>query len=137
VPRYVTRTLNLNGMVVPPGCLVWVNWWSISRNPLYWKNPEEFRPERFLEEESHIKLKFGIVDPKFLPFGGGRRICAGFHLAERELYLLAASIIHNFEFVAPNGPESVDLTEVFGLTLQPKSQPTIAKTRDCVHSFVS
>jgi hypothetical protein len=45
------------------------------RDERFWDNPEEFRPERFLEG-----LKDGQVDPKSLIFGFGRRF--GTHLLQ-------------------------------------------------------
>jgi cytochrome P450 len=69
-------------------------------------------------------------EAKFVPFGGGRRFCAGYNLAINEVYLLLSNLAYYFEFSAPDGPDSVDLTEVFGLTLQPTQQNLIAKPRN-------
>jgi hypothetical protein len=50
-------------------------------------------------------------------------------LAINEVFLLLSNLVYQFEFSAPDGPDSVDLTEVFGLTLQPTKQNLIAKLR--------
>jgi Cytochrome P450 len=42
---------------------------SMLRDKRFWDEPEEFKPERFLQE-----LKEGLLDPKSLIFGFGRRL---------------------------------------------------------------
>jgi cytochrome P450 len=44
------------------------------RDERFWDNPEEFKPERFLQG-----LKEGQVDPKSLIFGYGRRLATQLH----------------------------------------------------------
>ncbi|HAC64368.1 MAG TPA: hypothetical protein DCF68_12715 [Cyanothece sp. UBA12306] len=44
--------------------------YGLHRNPRFWKDPEEFYPERFLTPRSSS-------DYKFLPFGVGQRSCVG------------------------------------------------------------
>ena len=50
----------------------------------FWPNPEQFRPERFLEEGKYVTTR-----PKsFIPFGVGRRVCLGERLAIADLFLV-------------------------------------------------
>jgi cytochrome P450 len=44
------------------------------RDERFWDDPEEFKPERFLQG-----LKEGQVDPKSLIFGFGRRLATQLH----------------------------------------------------------
>ncbi|KAI4377901.1 hypothetical protein MLD38_015458 [Melastoma candidum] len=55
-------------------------------DPEYWANPLEFHPERFLGDGTTV----GAEDYNggclfYMPFGAGRRICAGLVLGERML----------------------------------------------------
>ena len=47
-------------------------------------DPEQFRPERFLETDDPRMLDFT------LSFGFGRRICPGMHVALQSLYIFLA-----------------------------------------------
>lgn len=54
-----------------------------------------FRPERYLDAHSG-RLDVGL--DKSLPFGLGKRLCAGETFARNMLYLFLAAIVQNFEF---------------------------------------
>ncbi|MCD7455171.1 hypothetical protein HAX54_027247 [Datura stramonium] len=113
---------NVEGYQIPSGSLLFVNIWSIGRNPKYWENPMEFRPERFLEPRS----EGGPIDAKghcfeLLPFGTGRRGCPGMPLAMRELPVVLSTMIQCFEWKAMDSDghiilNEVDMTERPGLT---------------------
>ncbi|CAN1193294.1 (S)-N-methylcoclaurine 3'-hydroxylase isozyme 1 (Fragment) [Linum perenne] len=60
-------------------------------------------------------------DFQLLPFSAGRRMCPGTSLAARQIPLLLANLVWNFDWSLPDGEESVtelDMEEKFGLTLQ-------------------
>ncbi|KAM3374095.1 cytochrome 93B16 [Capsicum galapagoense] len=111
----------VQGYQIPSGSLLFVNIWSIGRNPEVWEKPMEFRPERFLEprEGGPIDVKGHCFE--LLPFGAGRRGCPGMPLALRELPVVLSAIIQCFEWKAidSNGEiirNGVDMTERPGLT---------------------
>ena len=53
----------------------------------YYDAPEDFRPERFIQNEFGFKDNRGASEGlrKTYAFGAGRRICPGQHLAENSL----------------------------------------------------
>lgn len=59
---------------IADGCSVHVPVAAIQRDPLYWPEPDCFRPERFAPEN-----RASLVPAAYMPFGCGPRIC----LAER------------------------------------------------------
>lgn len=50
--------------------------WVLHRDPQFWDQPEQFRPERFLDPAAE--------HPAYLPFGDGPRVCIGKGLAMME-----------------------------------------------------
>ncbi|XP_010455670.1 PREDICTED: flavonoid 3'-monooxygenase-like [Camelina sativa] len=121
VPHRPTETAVVGGYTVPKNTKIFINAWSIQRDPNVWENPTEFRPERFLDDKS---CDFNGTDYRFLPFGSGRRICAGIALAERMVLYTLATLVHSFEWKIPEG-HVLDLEEKFGIVLKLKT-PLVA-----------
>ncbi|KAI0563213.1 cytochrome P450 family protein [Gracilaria domingensis] len=81
---------------VSSGSIVYVVPWLVHRNPKYWANAHEFKPERFLEgSSSHGDAP---SDWLYLPFGRGSRMCAGSRLALTELKILLCHTICSYEW---------------------------------------
>ncbi|XP_018823563.1 cytochrome P450 CYP73A100-like [Juglans regia] len=115
VPHMNLEEAKLGGYTIPKESKVVVNAWWLANNPAWWKNPEEFRPERFLEEECATDaVAGGKVDFRYLPFGMGRRSCPGIILALPILGLIIAKLACNFEMRAPLGMEKIDTSEKGG-----------------------
>ncbi|GKA39864.1 cytochrome P450 [Tanacetum coccineum] len=83
LPRSPNQTCTVDGYTIPKGCTVFINVWAIQRDPRYWDNPLEFKPERFLTNKGTNKWDFIGNNMKFLLFGSGRRLCPGYPLAEK------------------------------------------------------
>ncbi|GJW87824.1 cytochrome P450 76C1-like protein [Tanacetum coccineum] len=124
LPRSPSQDCTVGGYTIPKGCTVFLNVWSIHRDPRYWDNPLDFKPERFLTYEETNKWDYTGNHLNFFPFGSGRRICAGFPLAEKMQMFILASLLHSFDWSLPKGEEH-DLSERFGITLK-KRKPLIA-----------
>lgn len=116
LPRECQKKCELLGYEIPEKSRVIVNAWAIERDPQYWQDAEEFKPERF--EGSSIDFKG--TNFEFLPFGAGRRMCPGmtFGLASMELPL--AELLYYFDWELPTASEiksqSLDISESFGIT---------------------
>ncbi|CAO2206970.1 unnamed protein product [Urochloa humidicola] len=102
--------VEIGGYAVPKGSTVIFNAWAIMRDPEVWERPEEFVPERFLE---NVELR--AKDFEFIPFGAGRRLCPGLPMAERVVPHIVASLLHGFDWLLPEGvsAEQLDLSEKF------------------------
>ncbi|XP_039123369.1 cytochrome P450 78A11 [Dioscorea cayenensis subsp. rotundata] len=108
-----------NGMVVPAGTTTMVNMWAITHDPNVWAQPEEFKPERFLDAD--VDVRGG--DLRLAPFGAGRRVCPGKNLGIVTVGLWIARLIHVYEWV-PDQSAPVDLTEVLKLSCEMKTPLT-------------
>lgn len=105
VPRRATQDTNFMGYDIPKNTQVLVNAWAIGRDPDAWDDPSSFMPERFIG----TRVDYRGQDLEFIPFGAGRRICAGVPLAHRALHLILGSLLHHFdwEFEANVNPVSI------------------------------
>ncbi|KAH9625816.1 hypothetical protein KSS87_020470, partial [Heliosperma pusillum] len=116
VPHMNLEEAKLGGYTIPKESKVVINAWWLANNPEWWRDADEFRPERFLEEEGTTELTVGggKVDFRFLPFGVGRRSCPGIILALPILGLVIGKLVKNFEMKPPLGENKVDLSEKGG-----------------------
>lgn len=83
----------VEGYEIPEESFIIMNIQALHRNPFYWKNPDQFMPERFLGVEENSKHPFA-----FLPFGLGPHGCIGSQFALTEGILLLATLAQNFTF---------------------------------------
>ncbi|KAF3442607.1 hypothetical protein FNV43_RR16523 [Rhamnella rubrinervis] len=102
IMRESTEDCTINGYHIPAKTQLFVNVWSIGRDPNHWENPLEFQPERFTGEEGNIR-KSDKLDVKgqnfhYLPFGSGRRSCPGASLAMEVVQTILGGMIQCFEW---------------------------------------
>ena len=55
VPRQLQHEVRMREFVLPAGTRVFFDLYAIMRDPDHWKAPEEFRPERFIDEEGKFR----------------------------------------------------------------------------------
>ncbi|MQM10240.1 hypothetical protein Taro_043130 [Colocasia esculenta] len=120
-----SASTTVGGYSVPMGSRVFVNVWAIHRDPSAWEDPLEFRPERFLQGGSSAAGDYSGNNFEYIPFGSGRRICAGVAMAERVFMHLLASLVHSFDWRLPEGTTKLDMSEKFGIVVK-KATPLVA-----------
>eukprot|EP00177_Eucheuma_denticulatum_P008040 GFKZ01014641.1.p1 GENE.GFKZ01014641.1~~GFKZ01014641.1.p1 ORF type:complete len:503 (-),score=41.99 GFKZ01014641.1:65-1573(-) len=74
-------------------------------DPRVWKNPGEFRPERWSEQGGNEGDK--VPGGAYMPFGAGQLSCAGRFLADYEAPVLIAEMYRKFSFQLECRPEEV------------------------------
>ncbi|KAE9610106.1 putative cytochrome P450 [Lupinus albus] len=117
VPRETMKDINLKGYHIAAGTRVIINAWAIARDPTYWDEPEEFKPERFMDSSIDVKGN----DFQLIPFGAGRRGCPGTMFAMVVNEIVLANLVHQFDWALPGGiAESLDMSETVGLTMHRK-----------------
>ncbi|CAH8282392.1 unnamed protein product [Eruca vesicaria subsp. sativa] len=112
VPHMNLNEAKLDGYDIPAESKILVNAWWLANNPNSWKKPDEFRPERFFEEEAHVEANGN--DFRYVPFGVGRRSCPGIILALPILGITIGRMVQNFELLPPPGQSKVDTSEKGG-----------------------
>jgi len=97
IPHAVTVDDEYNGMYIPKGATVYANTFGIMHDHEMFPSPEDFLPERFLNTSDPLLKDFE------LPFGYGRRICPGMHLARNSLFIVAARLFWAFDILPSLG----------------------------------
>lgn len=122
--RYASTDVKVGNHVIPKGSIVIACLWSLFHNPDVWKDPEVFRPERFLVEDGKKAVK-----PEYLiPFSYGKRSCPGEVIAVMEIFFYYTTILQHFTISVPAG-KKVSFKEVLGISLRPEPQELLLLPR--------
>lgn len=110
----------LGGYPIPAGTVVHISFYALHRHPRLWDAPEQFRPERFSEEEVEKRHKFA-----YLPFSTGPRKCIGDQFALTEGQLILAAVAQRFDLTLAPGQRSdtaalITLTPKHGMSMIPQ-----------------
>ncbi|MGZ5050048.1 MAG: cytochrome P450 [Methylobacter sp.] len=107
--RRIAKDTELEGYALKQGRLAIFSIYNIHHHPDFWPQPEQFDPERFMDNDSRRFM--------FMPFGTGERICIGNHFAMMESQILLSMILRHFDVQLLNTEEA----EVeMAVTLKPK-----------------
>jgi len=92
LPRATGEDDVYNGYFIPKGSVIFPNVWLMCRDPSFYRDPFEFKPERFLPGEGREPEP----DPRHLVFGFGRRVCPGKEFADATLFAVFSMILAAF-----------------------------------------
>ncbi|KAL3184218.1 hypothetical protein MRX96_032332 [Rhipicephalus microplus] len=122
--RCASEDIKLGGYFVPRGSVIISSFWSLFNEPGFWKDPEVFRPERFLSDSGHSATK-----PKwFIPFSSGKRSCPAESVASMVVFVYFTNIVHHFIIEASTSGVHPD-DEFLGIALRPKPQQLVFRPR--------
>ncbi|XVE75681.1 hypothetical protein DITRI_Ditri12bG0112200 [Diplodiscus trichospermus] len=103
--RECTKDCKINGYDLQVKDRVLINAYAIMRHPEAWNDPDRYYPERFLDNSGENNdMQFW-----FLPFGGGRRGCAGSLHAYLVMHGTTGALVQCFDWKIKDG-EKVDIT---------------------------
>jgi cytochrome P450 len=109
VARRLTAPAEIGGYQLPKGSFVMAAIAALHYREDLFPQPQEFRPERFLEGKAD--------NYAWIPFGGGVRRCIGAAFAEYEMRIILREFVSRAELSAPDQrPEKV---RVRNITLAP------------------
>lgn len=92
--RDALEATEIGDYLVPIRAHVMVCAWAMHRHPLYWEEPDAFRPERFKGE----RVSESLVGYHYGPFGQGRHTCIGKRMALLQAHATLAWLTHSFRF---------------------------------------
>ena len=110
VQRKAATSTTVGGLSLSEGALVLVGTYNLHRHPAFWRDPEQFLPERWLDGERPAARY------AYLPFGAGPRACVGIHFASVEGPLLMALIGGRYDLQLAQKTVAPELM----VTLRPK-----------------
>ncbi|KAH8105626.1 cytochrome protein [Phellopilus nigrolimitatus] len=135
IPHVVTEEDTYMDYRIPKGTIVLSNIWQMTHDPCTYKDPFEFKPERFLGEAPEM-------DSRTLVFGFGRRVCPGKELADVSLFLSIAMTVAVFNIsrakdasgreivpVYEHSPGIISHPSPFGFTIEPRDENSVALIR--------
>lgn len=124
LPHFSMAQCRIEGHNIPAGVQVLINSSAIGRDTRYWEDAEEFIPERFIGDGCATHVNFKGNDYQFLPFGSGRRMCAGVNFGIACIELMLANLVHRFDWELPMEKKrgDIDMSEVFGLVVSRKEK---------------
>lgn len=134
-----TKDLVWKDYVIPAGTTVMGNIWAVGRDPEYFPDPESFNPQRWLTPDGKLK-----EDMKSYPFGFGRRVCPGQHMATASIFLNTVLTLWAFNVHAdPGSPiDPLAFTESanthplpFKVVLEPRAAPTLEGIRELIEDY--
>lgn len=125
VPHCTLQDISFRGYTIPKDTVIIPLLHSVLKEEEQWESPHSFNPQHFLDQNGSFKK-----NPAFLPFSAGKRACVGESLARMEIFLFMVSLLQQFTFTCPGGPDSVDLSpEYSSFANVPRRYNIIAKPR--------
>ncbi|KAJ3769963.1 cytochrome P450 [Lentinula raphanica] len=105
-PHRATKDIIWQNYLIPKGSTVIGNVWSVGRDPDIFPDPERFDHKRWLisGEDGRGKLR---DDLKSYPFGFGRRVCPGQHMATASTFINLALVLWAFN-LTPDSKKPID-----------------------------
>ncbi|KAK5309699.1 hypothetical protein LTR70_010067 [Exophiala xenobiotica] len=100
VPRLLEEDDEWNGYFIPKGAIIHACDLALARDPEVYPDPENFRPERWMDKEWPTYKEPLTEHPRLMGshhFGMGRRMCPGIELTEAELLVACGTIVNSFK----------------------------------------
>lgn len=111
--RSICEDCHIRGFKVPQGVNAVIIPYALHRDPRFFPEPEEFRPDRFLPENSVGRHPYA-----YIPFSAGPRNCIGQRFALMEEKVVLATVLRHFDVQACQSRD--DLQPLGELVLRPE-----------------
>jgi cytochrome P450 len=115
--REVIERCEIGDYQLEPGTSIYIVPWVIQRDPRWFDEPDQFRPERWLDGLAKRLPRFA-----YFPFGGGPRLCIGQQFAKLEAIIILSSIVQRWRLDLVPGQ---NMTPKPAITLRPRNGMTM------------
>jgi phenylacetate 2-hydroxylase len=130
LPRTSIKDIKYGDAIIPAGTTFYMNAWAADYDDSHFKAANEFNVERYLENPE------GSGTPHYA-YGAGSRMCAGSHLANRELFVAFVRLIVAFHIDPPRDRKDAPILNALdcnavstSLTTDPKPFKVGFRARD-------
>jgi cytochrome P450 len=111
-PSWITSRMNmeddeLGGYRIPAKSVVTFSPYLLHRNPTYFPEPEQFRPQRHTPEQAAQRPRYA-----YAPFNGGPRMCIGYNLALMEMVFITAMVAQRYTLELVSGQTVVPYVRI-------------------------
>lgn len=125
IPHGCIQETYLAGYRIPKNTMVVPLQWAMHNDPDIWKDPEEFRPSRFLAPDGSL-----LKPQEFIPFQTGKRMCPGDELSRMLSAGFIARLLRRKRIkLAGKRPTDEQMQGIVGVTLAP---PPVLYYCECV-----
>ncbi|XP_014274999.2 cytochrome P450 4c21 [Halyomorpha halys] len=90
IAKQAAEDIEVDGITIPKGAMVVYLVEITRKDPNYFKDPEAYDPDRFLQEDEELKYYYK-------PFGIGVRSCPGMHYAMTQLKITLSKVLRRIK----------------------------------------
>lgn len=105
IPHNTTTDTRVGKWNIPKDTGMLYNIYAVHHDPKNWENPEEFRPERFLDP---VTGKVCTDVGPLITFGQGARSCPGEKLAQSDMFYILVRLMQRLTLSVPSESSDVN-----------------------------
>ncbi|KAL7905009.1 putative cytochrome P450 phenylacetate 2-hydroxylase [Trichoderma velutinum] len=120
-PRTSIKDIAYKGATIPAGTTFLMNMWAANHDVNQFKSPMEFMPDRFMG------IPTAGAGTQHYGYGAGTRMCAGSHLANRQLYVVFTRLILAFRIQETKSVKDRPILDTIDCNAVPTSMVTQPK----------
>lgn len=124
IRRGINQDVRLSGHTIPAKTSLGIQIYALHHNEEFFPDPEAFKPERFLPDQTIGRNPFAYV-----PFSAGPRNCIGQKFALYEDKVIVTTLLRQFRFDIH--PDRLPIRESLNMILKPEGGMPLLITPRC------